>query len=137
MAIKGTESTGLLYNDSLLSGICGWLLVSAGTIIIIIALLTIRTKAAAPAAGDTLVSRGIYSIVRHPIHSGTFLEFIGLFILWPSLQTGIAAALGITWIFVQTKFEERDLMARIPGYRDYMKAVPRFIPGFGGKREHI
>lgn len=123
-----SESSALLYETSRIIKIFGWLIISAGAIIIVIALLSIRIKAAAPKTGDTLVKNGIYSMVRHPIHSGTFLEFAGLFILWPSSQVGIAAAIGIIWIFLQTRFEEHDLKDRIPGYEEYMKQVPRFIP---------
>ncbi|MGD0342993.1 MAG: isoprenylcysteine carboxylmethyltransferase family protein [Bacteroidales bacterium] len=128
------ESAELLLKISLLAQIMGWLLILAGAVIIVIALVCIRIKAAAPSIGDTLVKKGIYSIIRHPIHSGTFLEFFGLLILWPSLYTGIAFVLGIIWIFIQTKFEEKDLIKRIPEYRDYLKQVPRFFPSLFWKR---
>jgi len=64
-------------------------------VVIVIALVSIRAKAAAPSTRDSLVKTGIYARVRHPIHSGTFLEFAGLFIIWPSLPVGIASAIGI------------------------------------------
>jgi protein-S-isoprenylcysteine O-methyltransferase Ste14 len=128
------ESAGFLYRVSLMTKITGWLLILTGAVIIVIALVSIRTKAAAPSAGDTLVNKGIYSVIRHPIHSGTFLEFIGLFILHPSLQIALSCVLGCIWIFSQTKFEEQDLIKRIPGYRDYLKQVPRFFPSLSGKR---
>lgn len=129
-----SETSGLLYRISLISQIAGCLLILAGAIIIIVALATIRTKAAAPSTGDSLVNKGIYSLIRHPIHSGTFLEFLGLFILRPSLQTGITFLLGCLWIFVQTKFEEKDLLKRIPEYRNYSSNVPRFFPSLFGNR---
>jgi protein-S-isoprenylcysteine O-methyltransferase Ste14 len=130
MAIK--EASGFLFRTSFFSLLTGWLLISAGAVIICIALISIRIKAAAPAQGDTLVKKGIYAIIRHPIHSGTFLEFAGIFILWPSLQTGIAVVIGCIWIFIQTKLEEQDLIRRIPEYSDYIKQVPRFFPSFRG-----
>lgn len=123
------ETTALLFQSSILSQVIGWLIISAGGIVIIIALGTIRVKAAAPAMGNKLVRTGIYSRVRHPIHFGTALEFTGLFILWPSMYVGIASFIGFMWIYLQTRFEEKDLVMRIPEYRDYIKQVPRFIPG--------
>jgi protein-S-isoprenylcysteine O-methyltransferase Ste14 len=122
------ESSGLLYQISLISQIIGWIFISIGAVVIIIALVSIRAKAAAPSTEDGLVKKGIYSVIRHPIHSGTFLEFTGLLVLWPSLPVGIASAIGFFWIFLQTRFEEHDLKKRIPEYKDYMKRVPRFIP---------
>jgi protein-S-isoprenylcysteine O-methyltransferase Ste14 len=128
LAIK--ESSGILYHSSFLSQITGWLIIIAGAIIIVIALLSIRVKAAAPSTGDSLVKSGIYSLIRHPIHSGTFLEFGGLLILWPSLAVAIAVITGIIWIFFQSRFEEKDLIKRIPDYNKYMEEVPRFFPKF-------
>ena len=129
MAVNG--SSEMLYEVSLILKITGWMIIIGGGVIIVIALVRIRTKAAAPSAADTLVRNGIYSRMRHPIHSGTFLEFIGVFLLWPSLQVAIACTLGIIWILVQTKLEEKDLVKRIPEYKEYKSKVPAFIPAFG------
>lgn len=122
------EGDNLFFRDTLLTSITGWGLISIGGIVIITALFTIRRKAAAPSTGDTLVYTGLYSFVRHPIHSGTFLEFAGLFILWPSATVGIAFIIGTLWIYLQSIFEERDLQKRIDGYSDYMKITPPFFP---------
>jgi protein-S-isoprenylcysteine O-methyltransferase Ste14 len=128
LAING--SSRMLYDVSLILKIIGWSIIIAGGVIIVIALVRIRTKAAAPSTVDTLVRNGIYSQIRHPIHSGTFLEFIGVFLLWPSLQVAIACTLGIIWILLQTKLEEKDLVKRIPEYKEYKSKVPAFVPGF-------
>lgn len=132
LAIRGSE--GLLYNETIFNRIVGWGILLAGGAIILFALATIRKKAAAPATGDKLVQTGLYSIIRHPIHSGTFLEFAGLFILWPSLTVGIASLTGTIWIYFQSKFEEMDLKRRIPGYSDYMESVPGFFPSLVFKK---
>jgi protein-S-isoprenylcysteine O-methyltransferase Ste14 len=108
--------------------IAGWFLIAAGGLIIVVALITIRLRSLAPSTGDALARSGIYARVRHPIHSGTFLEFLGLFIVRPSATIGVACALGIVWVLIQTMCEERDLLQRMPEYRQYMNRVPRFIP---------
>jgi protein-S-isoprenylcysteine O-methyltransferase Ste14 len=74
------------------------------------------------------VNKGIYSYVRHPIHSGTFLEFTGIFLLFPRVTVGIACLIGLGWVLVQTWAEEQDLLKRIPDYHEYMKQAPRFFP---------
>jgi protein-S-isoprenylcysteine O-methyltransferase Ste14 len=111
--------------------IAGWFLIAAGGLIILAALVTIRLRSLAPTAKDSLAGTGMYARVRHPIHSGSFLEFAGLFLVRPSATIGAACALGIVWVLVQTVFEERDLLQRIPEYREYMDRVPRFIPRIG------
>jgi protein-S-isoprenylcysteine O-methyltransferase Ste14 len=106
----------------------GIVLILAGAAVITIALVTIRLRAAVPSTSDALVRTGIYAYVRHPIHSGTFLEFLGLFLMKPSASIAAACALGVVWLFFQTKCEEIDLRKRLPGYRAYQDAVPRFFP---------
>ena len=126
LAIK--ESEGVLFRVSFLSQVIGWLIIAAGSLIIIIALVSIRGKAAAPSTSDGLIKSGLYSLVRHPIHCGTILEFTGLFILWPSIKVGIAVIIGLIWIYLQSRLEEKDLIRRIPDYKNYMENVPRFFP---------
>ena len=81
-----------------------------------------------PSARDSLVQEGLYARVRHPIHSGVFLELIGLFLLRPTRVVTLACAAGIAWVIIQTRFEEFDLLQRLPDYRPYMARVPRFLP---------
>jgi protein-S-isoprenylcysteine O-methyltransferase Ste14 len=131
LAIK--ESVGVLYRSSFLSQVGGWFIIAAGAIIILIALITIRAKAAAPSTSDDLVKSGLYSVVRHPIHCGTIMEFVGLFILWPSVKVGISVIIGFLWIYFQSRLEEKDLLKRISDYKKYMEDVPRFFPDFPGK----
>jgi protein-S-isoprenylcysteine O-methyltransferase Ste14 len=108
--------------------IAGWILIAAGAAIIFTALTTIRLPSLAPSTGDALARTGIYARVRHPIHSGTVLEFLGLFLVRPIATLGVACALGVIWVMIQTICEERDLLQRMPGYREYMNRVPRFLP---------
>jgi protein-S-isoprenylcysteine O-methyltransferase Ste14 len=131
MAIR--SSSHFLYSVSITVQIIGWFIIALGAAVIIMALANIRLKSAAPSTRDTLVSKGIYSKVRHPIHSGTFLEFFGIIIQWPSIQVAVSIAIGIIWIFLQSEFEERDLVKRIPEYKEYMIKVPRFLPALNKK----
>jgi protein-S-isoprenylcysteine O-methyltransferase Ste14 len=126
MAIR--EPSATLYSSSLLSQLGGWFIIAAGCAIIIIALVSLKIKAAAPSTNDTLIKTGIYSRVRHPIHVGTAMEFAGLLILWPSLKVAMAVVLGFVWIILQSRFEEQDLVKRMPEYRQYMSVVPGFFP---------
>jgi protein-S-isoprenylcysteine O-methyltransferase Ste14 len=106
----------------------GWLLVVAGAAIILWALLALGRRAAVPTMGDTLVAGGPYAHVRHPIYSGTFLEFISLFLLQPTSSTLLACSVGIIWLMIQARLEEVDLLKRIPSYREYLHRVPCFVP---------
>jgi protein-S-isoprenylcysteine O-methyltransferase Ste14 len=128
-ALAYTAPSTLLFNASLAFQVVGWLLLALGALIICAALYSIRSRAAAPSMGDIMVSSGLYAWVRHPIHTGTLLEFTGLFLIRPSLAVLTACALGIAWVLLQTRFEEHDLLQRLPEYGEYMKRVPAFFPG--------
>jgi protein-S-isoprenylcysteine O-methyltransferase Ste14 len=123
----------VFFMSTMVTDVIGWLIITAGGVIILVALAVIRSRAAMPSTRDALVQTGIYARVRHPIHSGTLLEFIGLFFLRPHQTVALACALGIVWVLVQTKFEEADLLQRIPTYRAYMDNVPCFLPLFRAK----
>ncbi len=122
------ESAELFYRTGFISNMAGLCMIIAGSIIIIIALLQLRIKAAAPSTKDNLIRSGIYSVVRHPIHVGTALEFLALFIIWPSISVTIAVISGLIWVVLQSNFEEKDLIRRIPDYKYYMNEVPGFLP---------
>jgi protein-S-isoprenylcysteine O-methyltransferase Ste14 len=123
----------ILFVSTIVTDVVGWSMIVAGCMIILIALVTIRLKAAMPSTQDALVQTGMYAHVRHPIHTGTFLEFAGLFLLISTQTVALACALGIVWILVQTRLEEFDLLQRLPTYREYMRRVPRFLPRFRTK----
>ena len=120
-------SPALFASNSVIQ-ISGWLLLLIGGLIILAALFTIRLRAAAPTNQDKLVKIGLYASVRHPIHTGTFFEFVGLFLIAPSLNMAAACMIGCIWILIQTRMEEVDLLQRMPEYRQYMQSVPRFWP---------
>jgi len=120
----------ILFVSTVVTNVVGWLIITTGGIIVLLALIAIRGRAAMPSMQDNLVQTGLYAYVRHPIHSGTFLEFLGLVFLMPLQTVAIASALGGVWILVQTRYEEIDLLQRIPAYRSYMNSVPCFLPRF-------
>jgi len=111
----------------------GWVLVVAGCVPMILGLLALRFSTALPALGDALVERGIYARIRHPIYAGMLLEFPGLALLHPKPTALLACVLGLGWVYGQARLEERDLIQRIPAYRDYMQHVPRFLPRLPAK----
>lgn len=122
------ESGDLLFITGKTIRLAGWIVIAAGGLVILAALFSIRIKAAAPSRDDKLVDTGIYSVIRHPIHTGTGLEFIGLFILWPAINVAVSMITGLLWIYIQSVLEERDLRRRMPGYEEYAGKTPRFFP---------
>jgi len=117
-----------LWNPPPAEELLAWLLLAAGCTVIGLALTALRTRAALPSMRDTLVERGLYARVRHPIHAGLFLVWASLVLLHPTEVIALACAIGACWTLVQTGAEEVDLLQRLPGYLEYMRRVPRFLP---------
>jgi protein-S-isoprenylcysteine O-methyltransferase Ste14 len=117
-----------LFDPSFTSLILSLLFILAGVAIIITGLVSLRWRAAAPSVRDSLVVQGLYTHIRHPLYSGMILELIGLFLWIPTLSILVACILGVSWVMLQARLEEMDLVERLPAYKDYMQRVPRFVP---------
>ncbi|OGO42626.1 MAG: hypothetical protein A2W36_01535 [Chloroflexi bacterium RBG_16_58_14] len=108
--------------------VLGWLFIIVGSVPVVIGHVYVGMRSHLPSMRDTLVSHGLYAYVRHPIYAGGLVILPGLVLIRSSLTILVASALVFAWLFVQARLEEIDLLQRLPGYRDYMRKVPRFIP---------
>jgi protein-S-isoprenylcysteine O-methyltransferase Ste14 len=77
----------------------------------------------------TVVSTGIYSVVRHPLYLGGILWFMSTPLLFGSL-IGIGCTIGMSIFFaIRAVKEERMLADELEGYDEYRKKVRyRIIP---------
>ena len=81
-----------------------------------------------------VIDTGPYALVRHPVITSFFGIATGLFLINPALTT-LAALLYTVWDFVHAAKDEEDLLAKtLPGYADYARRTPRFLPRVGGSR---
>jgi protein-S-isoprenylcysteine O-methyltransferase Ste14 len=76
----------------------------------------------------TIVERGPYRLVRHPIYSSNILLLAGL-----TLATGSAWLLLNTLLLIgfyghTARLEERELKEQFPAYRSYVARTWRFVP---------
>ena len=78
-------------------------------------------------AEQSLVTKGIYRLIRHPIYGGDILLLVGLELALNSWLVLGAIALLIV-IFKQTTEEEKILLKAFPNYALYQKQTKRFIP---------
>lgn len=117
-----------LFTPNLPILILAWLLIACGSLIIMIGLVSLRWKAAAPSIKDTLVMSGLYAHIRHPLYSGMLLQLAGVFLCLPHSGMLLACLIGVIWVLIQTKLEEIDLLQRSPAYKEYMQHVPPFVP---------
>jgi protein-S-isoprenylcysteine O-methyltransferase Ste14 len=59
------------------------------------------------------------------------LGFFPAFLATPTMTVGhlLFAGLGIGYILVGVRLEERDLVKELPVYEDYAAVTPRLVPG--------
>jgi len=84
---------------------------------------------------STMITDGVFSLVRHPMYLGSWLLFFGLAITTLSLTS---AALSITifvFYYLVSKYEEKLLLQKFGmEYQKYKARVPMLFPlKFGGK----
>ena len=67
-------------------------------------------------------------MMKHPVITSFFGIASGLFLINPAITT-VAALIYTIWDFTRAAQQEEDLLSKIlPGYADYARQTPRFLP---------
>ncbi len=81
-----------------------------------------------------VIDTGPYQLMRHPVITSFFGIATGLFLINPALTT-LAALLYTIWDFGHAARQEEDLLTKnLPGYAEYARRTPRFLPRLAGKK---
>jgi protein-S-isoprenylcysteine O-methyltransferase Ste14 len=81
-----------------------------------------------PRDGATLVQRGAYAIVRHPIYGGFSIAAFGWALAWRSPLAVVAAAILLLFLDLKARREERWLERTFPEYASYKRRVRKLVP---------
>lgn len=78
----------------------------------------------------TLVTTGIYAMVRHPMYAGFWLMALAQALLLPNWVAGPAGLVGFGILFFGRVRREEEMMITAFGdeYRDYMRRTARVVP---------
>jgi protein-S-isoprenylcysteine O-methyltransferase Ste14 len=118
---------------------CGLLLFVAGSVVELQARRVLGlawTVRMTPQPGASLVSRGPYAVVRHPIYAGSIASYSGLLIGQNDAIGLLTFGAQIVGYFLKAAAEDRLLARRLgPVYGDYRRDVPHgLVPGFWSLR---
>jgi len=105
------------------------LLVIAGTVFAICAVLVLGRSISLLPEARRLVTRGPYTLVRHPLYLGEMIFVAGVAL--QRLSAWALLLLGLVWAFQlqRMKYEELVLFQSFPEYGDYMARTARLVPG--------
>ena len=79
--------------------------------------------------GQTVISTGLYAVVRHPMYTASTVMFLALPLILGSWYALIPFALYPVIMVVRIRGEEKLLTAELSGYEEYKKKVKyRLIP---------
>ena len=79
--------------------------------------------------GQTVISTGLYGIIRHPMYTASILMFLSIPLVMGSWYALIPFALYPALMVVRIKDEEKLLTAELSGYEEYKRKVKyRMIP---------
>jgi protein-S-isoprenylcysteine O-methyltransferase Ste14 len=126
MALLWTSWFTLCSKDTYivnLPGIINYLgifLVGLGMVFFLIALLTIKTL---ETYNGDLMTKGIYSKIRHPMYLGFILWSIGVPVFFGVFYSFILALLFTANILFWRHLEEKELEKRFASYKDYRKTT--------------
>jgi protein-S-isoprenylcysteine O-methyltransferase Ste14 len=81
----------------------------------------------------SLVTAGLFSMVRNPIFTGMLLLTAGLFCMAPNVMSLAAFVTSLLGVEIQVRRVEEPYLIRIHGepYLSYARAVGRFLPWVG------
>jgi len=77
----------------------------------------------------TLVTKGIYRYIRHPMYVSLLLLCWGLFFKQPSLAGSVLAVIASIFLMVTSRVEEKENICYFgEAYHAYMKRTKMFVP---------
>lgn len=84
-------------------------------------------------AGQQLVSRGPYRLVRHPSYTGALITFVASCALLHSWVVALLATFALTVVFLRRiRYEEALLAKTLAGYDDYVSRTGCLFPRIFG-----
>lgn len=74
-------------------------------------------------SGQTLVSTGLYGLVRHPMYTGNVIMMVGTPLALGSYWGLVFLTVGLILLVLRIRDEERLLTEELSGYREYTQRV--------------
>ena len=92
------------------------------------------TPSPIPSENASLVTRGPYRWIRHPMYTAVTVVALGIVLRSRNAIGLVIVAVLALFFMVKARWEERRLLEAYAGYAEYAEEVGRFVPGIGRLR---
>jgi len=106
----------------------GILLSILGVTISCLAMWRLRRSFSIMAEVRSLITTGIYGLIRHPMYAGELIHSFGISLVFNNITAYSMCALLIVLQSIRAMIEEHKLIAHVPEYADYRKKAGFFFP---------
>lgn len=111
--------------------ILGTIMQTIGWVILLVSFYDLRKSLTAlpmPKDNGVLQVHGLYQYVRHPMYVGVLTLCLGICLSSTSVTKYILLLGLFLLLSYKSRYEERLLVEKYPGYKKYMSNINRFIP---------
>jgi protein-S-isoprenylcysteine O-methyltransferase Ste14 len=106
--------------EAMAMGTVLWL---AGSVVVVVSIWWLRRAFSIEPEARRMVTTGPYRFARHPIYSGYVLQYIGLWLNYPTVVLGLVVAAWLWLTLARVRYEERVLSRAFPEYETYRQRV--------------
>jgi protein-S-isoprenylcysteine O-methyltransferase Ste14 len=108
--------------------VLGAMLWLAGTVLAGIALWSLRYAFSIEPEARLVVRTGAYGFVRHPVYAAYVLQYLGIWLIYPSIVLAAGIAIWFALTVLRMHFEESILMEAFPEYESYKRRTGALFP---------
>jgi protein-S-isoprenylcysteine O-methyltransferase Ste14 len=105
------------------------LLMIGGTAFAVRAVLVLGRSISIMPEARRLITRGPYTLIRHPLYLGEMIATAGLALQYFVPLSLLLLGLHCIFQFERMRYEERVLVQAFPEYTDYIAGTARLVPG--------
>lgn len=125
---RGWNGSWLTLNPVLQFRAVGVLLWLVGAVLALSGVWALRHSFSIEPQARRLVTSGPYRYARHPIYAFYFLQYSGLWLIYPTAALACVLVAWVALMSARMHFEERVLITAFPEYASYKARVGAFAP---------
>ena len=100
----------------------------AGTLLVLWAIWSLRYAFSIEPQARHVVRSGAYKFVRHPVYAAYTLQYLGIWLIYPSTLLGVGIVVWFAMTLTRMRYEEMVLEQAFPEYESYKRTTGALFP---------